>query len=327
MPEPLRVMTFNILYETAPHPAGGWQDRRPLVTHVIREWQPDIVGLQEAVARQLDDLEADLPDYALVRGPASGVSRLPVWARTVSPPLAAGAVALYRSQRGAPRQRLWRAVAGVMLLGAAAPVAGALGARVQCGAVLDEGEHCAILYRRDDLRLDVHGAFWLSSRPARAGSVLLGSWLPRVVNWARLTATDGSLVTVVNTHVDYLPWASARTGARLRSFMEETWDGAATQVLLGDFNATSGSRLFRGLAGGRTGSAPFREAWRDAAERVGPQATLHDGAGRERWPGRIDYIFLRTPWQVERAITITDNEQGAYPSDHFPVLAELRRAG
>src|ERR1051326_9005478 len=83
----MRVMTFNILYGTAPKPVGGWSARRKLAAAVIEQCEPDIGGLQEAMAHQLADLAADLPEYQFVEGPISGHNHLHKWARTVSPAL------------------------------------------------------------------------------------------------------------------------------------------------------------------------------------------------------------------------------------------------
>lgn len=59
-----RVMTFNIRYGTAPDGENSWRHRRPLVADLIRRLNSEIVGLQEALRFQLDDLHADLPGLA-----------------------------------------------------------------------------------------------------------------------------------------------------------------------------------------------------------------------------------------------------------------------
>jgi endonuclease/exonuclease/phosphatase family metal-dependent hydrolase len=39
---------------------------------------------------------------------------------------------------------------------------------------------------------------------------------------------------------------------------------------------------------------------------------------------RIDWILTRGPVAVERCETVTFNQDGRYPSDHFPVVADLK---
>ncbi len=60
---PLKVMTFNIRYGTALDGANRWSRRRPLVVGVIWTYEPAVVGLQEALRFQLDQLREELPAY------------------------------------------------------------------------------------------------------------------------------------------------------------------------------------------------------------------------------------------------------------------------
>jgi len=59
----LLVMTFNIRYGTADDGENSWDKRKDLVFDVLRKNSPDIVGLQEALRSQIDDIRAALPEY------------------------------------------------------------------------------------------------------------------------------------------------------------------------------------------------------------------------------------------------------------------------
>ena len=61
-----RVMTFNIRYDEPRDKENGWPHRRALVASMIRFHQADVIGVQEALKHQLDDLENLLPDFAWV---------------------------------------------------------------------------------------------------------------------------------------------------------------------------------------------------------------------------------------------------------------------
>ena len=52
----VRVMSFNIRYGTARDGANAWPNRRELVFDVIRTFEPDILGLQEVLDFQVDEL-------------------------------------------------------------------------------------------------------------------------------------------------------------------------------------------------------------------------------------------------------------------------------
>ena len=68
--EPLNVMTFNIRYGTAKDGDNHWSARREMLFDLLRERDADLVGLQEALAFQIDEILAALPGYA-----ALGVGR------------------------------------------------------------------------------------------------------------------------------------------------------------------------------------------------------------------------------------------------------------
>jgi endonuclease/exonuclease/phosphatase family metal-dependent hydrolase len=63
---PLTVMTFNIRYGTADDGENRWGRRRDLLFDVIRTENADIVGLQEALRFQIDQIVEAVPIYAFV---------------------------------------------------------------------------------------------------------------------------------------------------------------------------------------------------------------------------------------------------------------------
>ena len=60
----LSVMSFNLRYGTANDGENRWELSRELVFDVIREGSPDVLGTQEALRFQLDELGAAFPEYA-----------------------------------------------------------------------------------------------------------------------------------------------------------------------------------------------------------------------------------------------------------------------
>jgi len=64
--EPLQVMSFNIRYGTAKDGDNHWSARREMLFDVIRERNADLVGLQEALAFQIDEIQAAVAGYAVV---------------------------------------------------------------------------------------------------------------------------------------------------------------------------------------------------------------------------------------------------------------------
>jgi endonuclease/exonuclease/phosphatase family metal-dependent hydrolase len=62
-PAAVRVMSFNIRYGTANDGANSWPFRRDLVFGVIRADRPDLLGVQEALRGQLDEIGVAVPGY------------------------------------------------------------------------------------------------------------------------------------------------------------------------------------------------------------------------------------------------------------------------
>ncbi|MES3152797.1 endonuclease/exonuclease/phosphatase family protein [Sphingomonas faeni] len=58
----LRVMTFNVRYASDEAP-NAWSERRPVMIGLIQHLHPDLIGTQELLQRQGDDLVAGLPHY------------------------------------------------------------------------------------------------------------------------------------------------------------------------------------------------------------------------------------------------------------------------
>lgn len=67
MGQELEVMSFNILYESAP--PKNWRKRRPLVVKTIFQENSDILGLQEVEPSQHEDLIKDLAEQYTIYKP------------------------------------------------------------------------------------------------------------------------------------------------------------------------------------------------------------------------------------------------------------------
>jgi endonuclease/exonuclease/phosphatase family metal-dependent hydrolase len=65
-----RVMTFNIRNSGAADGPNRWPLRRALWIDTVRQFNPDLLGVQEVLQDQYDDLKAGFPDYSV-----SGVGR------------------------------------------------------------------------------------------------------------------------------------------------------------------------------------------------------------------------------------------------------------
>ncbi len=64
--EPVNVMSFNIRYDNPEDSMNNWKFRKERVANAVRFYDVDIVGMQEVLRNQLEDLRQRLPEYGVV---------------------------------------------------------------------------------------------------------------------------------------------------------------------------------------------------------------------------------------------------------------------
>lgn len=191
-----------------------------------------------------------------------------------------------------------------------------------------KGEHCAILYRKNSVIVHDSGQFWLSDAPETPASKSWDSSLPRICTWARFSfaASPGSELLFYNTHLDHLGQTAREKGAALiwQSLRARSAEYALPAVLTGDFNAHPDNPAIRFLRGEQPMDgerARMVDAYSLLSEAGG---TFHGFKGGTDRQAPIDYIFA-TP-DVELLSVEIDRSRidRRYPSDHYPVIAQVR---
>lgn len=178
-------------------------------------------------------------------------------------------------------------------------------------------EHMGVFYRKDALRVIESGDFWLSDTPEIAGSITWGNLHPRMVSWALFERrTDRRRFYFFNTHLPYRDQDEPirERGVALLRDRIAVLPPDVPVVVTGDFNTTPDTAVHAFI------SRDLADAWTHAAERNGPAETFHGFKGNA--DRRIDWILVRG-LQARTIETVTRQENGRYPSDHFPVLTEL----
>jgi endonuclease/exonuclease/phosphatase family metal-dependent hydrolase len=182
----------------------------------------------------------------------------------------------------------------------------------------DGDEHMGVFYRTDELRVLDSGNFWLSDTPDVPGSDTWGTPFPRMVTWARFQRKDdGRTFVMFDTHLPYRAQddvAREKGAAVILKRIAKLPPGEPC-VLTGDFNTTPDSKVHAML------TRHLQDAWLVAPRRSGPDKTFHNFTGNPT--GRIDWILVRG-FRVEDVRTVTTHDGKRYPSDHFPVVADLQ---
>ena len=268
----VRVMSFNVRGASHRDGINAWEKRARLNVETIKRYAPDVLGLQEVHAPNLEVYKEELPGYARVMGPAYGTDRLE--------------------------------------------------------------EFAAIFYDAERFEELDAGGFWLSDTPEES-SASWGNEVVRSANWAVLEdRRSGVAFLHANTHLDHASKRARLEGNKLIVRQtEETLEnhGHPPTVVTGDFNCRPDSAPYR----------VFREyGFADTFRAVGNEDdegayTFHAFKGSGFTPrdtdkpfGRIDWILLKDPGDLfevrsHQIVRDADEEAGRYPSDHYPVMADL----
>jgi endonuclease/exonuclease/phosphatase family metal-dependent hydrolase len=183
-------------------------------------------------------------------------------------------------------------------------------------------EHCqypTLYYLEEYFTLVEESEFWLSETPEIHLSKSWDSAFPRMISYALLKMRQrGQQVWVSVTHLDHISEQARIEGARM--IRDWTLEKGAPTVLLGDFNDIPGSEVHRIL---NKPTGPFTDSWQELGKSEDQQSYTHHGFKGIPAKGRIDWILVTPEFRVLDVSVARDNEDGRYPSDHFPLWVDL----
>ncbi len=254
----IEVMTFNIRYDNPEDGMFAWDSRKEMVFWLIEKYDPDILGVQEALKNQMDELDFALSGYR--------------WS-------------------GAGRED------GVC-----------------------KGEYVPVFFKKDRFMLSDEGQFWLSEKPAEAGSMGWDAACTRMVSWIKLQEiSTGYEYFVFNTHFDHLGEEARLKAAQLLSDSIRSIALLKPVIITGDLNCDPKSAPIEIL------SNLFTDARLLADEADSVSGTTFIGFPADLQKGRIiDHIFISPHFGVDEYEIIADNANGFFPSDHLPVRVNLK---
>lgn len=292
--EPIRVLSINVRLSTGKDGEDVWANRRDFMMEVVKEVPYDFIGGQEVVIAPEDEIN----QYKFMQG------YLPEYD------------SVFRSRE---KNETW-------------------------------GEGTPVFYRKDRWEPDGDemGVYWLSDTPNVPGSVTWKgqSQCPRIVTGGLFHEKEGDgrktgkSVYFYSTHFDHVGEIARQKAANLiLEKISQRKDKTIPVILVGDFNAGENSPTIRFLKGetveldGEQKVPPM--ALLDSYRLVHPAetkvATFHGFKGDaykynnvNQVGAKIDYVFATSDLKASSAEIIrTKNEQGRYPSDHYPVSAVL----
>jgi endonuclease/exonuclease/phosphatase family metal-dependent hydrolase len=183
----------------------------------------------------------------------------------------------------------------------------------------EQGEMNAVLVRRSAYAIASPRTLWLSATPdqvSRGWDAMLNRTLTVLQLNNRAT---GKPLYFLNTHFDHQGTKARNESAKLIVQTVLALGADAHVVLTGDLNGQPGFGGYRVLAAqlldtelaahslNQGGHISFNNFGRDIED-----------------DNKIDYVFVSAGLDVQSHRIVNDTVNGLYPSDHFPVLVQLR---
>jgi endonuclease/exonuclease/phosphatase family metal-dependent hydrolase len=185
-----------------------------------------------------------------------------------------------------------------------------------------KGEYMAIFYKKERLEVLEYGHFWLSTIPSQIGSCTWGNICPRMVTWVRfLDRQTNQPFYHFNTHLDNYSLLARLEGVKLIVQKALEIDPSIPIVLTGDFNENEHSETYQMIVE----DGLFSDSWFMADQRYNEElGTFNDFSNHSGGKERIDWILVRGNIAVESATVVGDCPNGCFPSDHFPIVVDLK---
>jgi len=181
------------------------------------------------------------------------------------------------------------------------------------------GESTAILYRKKRFSLEQKQTLWLSETPEQV-SKGWDAMFKRTVTLIKLNDMIKSKeFYYLNTHFDHVGETARTESSRLLINEIAKYSADCPIILSGDFNYTSSSDGYKIIISKLFDSKTISET-----ENIGGNITFN-GFGKDIQPdNKIDFIFVNDKVEVLNHIIDTTTFNGLYPSDHNPVISEIK---
>lgn len=184
----------------------------------------------------------------------------------------------------------------------------------------NKGEYSAIFYDAEKLKVLESGTFWLSETPQKPSKGWDAAY-NRICTYALFKMKkDGRKFWAFNVHLDHVGIVARENSVQLILKMIKSFNTKKFPVVLtGDFNLTEDTKPIKILS-----ENLYDAYYHSKKTHYGPKGTFQAFDISKPAKERIDYIFLQK-FLCENIRTINDRRENLlYPSDHFPVIAEIR---
>jgi len=185
---------------------------------------------------------------------------------------------------------------------------------------IDQGEHSAIFFKKDVFRLLNKGDFWLSQTPGKPSLGWDATCCHRICSWVYLQhKKSNKKFYVFNAHYDHQGVQARKESSKLMLQKIKLIARDEPVIFTGDLNGSHTSEPYLTIAN----SEILKDTYKQVKYPYANNAS-HNGFGsmKDR-KDIIDHIFTTRHFITSKWGLLTDTYHGKFPSDHFPVVADI----
>ena len=184
----------------------------------------------------------------------------------------------------------------------------------------DQGEHSAIYFKKDQFDLIDKGDFWLSQTPDKPSLGWDAKCCNRICSWVYLQEKKtGKKFYFFNAHYDHQGVEARKESSKL--ILKKIKEIVTNEpvIFTGDLNGAHSSEWYQAIAA----SGSLKDTYKEVPHPYAVNASFNAFGNANDRTEIIDHIFISRHFTVQKWGILTDTYHGKFPSDHFPVLAQL----
>jgi endonuclease/exonuclease/phosphatase family metal-dependent hydrolase len=182
------------------------------------------------------------------------------------------------------------------------------------------GEHSAIFYRKDRFTVLKSGDFWLSETPDQPSKGWDATCCNRICSWIHLSdKLTGKSFYFFSAHFDHQGQIARIESSKLVLQRINSIAGNEPVIFAGDLNGNQQSEWHKNLEN----SDVLDDSYKQVNFPYANNGTFNAFGKTLASNDIIDHIFLSKHFLVRRWGILSDSYHGKFPSDHFPVLADV----
>jgi endonuclease/exonuclease/phosphatase family metal-dependent hydrolase len=183
------------------------------------------------------------------------------------------------------------------------------------------GEHSAIVYKKDKFILLDKGDFWYSQTPDVPGKGWDATCCNRICSWGKFKDREsGKVFFFFNSHFDHQGKVARRESSKLLLQRIREIAKGYPVFSVGDYNAEPDSEPMMILVQ----SGELLNSYETTqTPPYGTSGTFHNYKHQGPFERRIDHILHSAGISVLKYGTLNETPGGRFPSDHYPVMVEV----